>query len=223
MRGSSTNVRHAEPVVVNVYDLSPSNEYLIHVGLGFYHSGVEIHGVEYTFSNDGVQRHGPRQAQAPFRCAIKISTIKMSSMNVDRVVSDLSATRFRPGTYDLRTKNCNHFAEALCLELSRTSPPGWINRIACIGSYCDCLFPNSNNTQASAISRPRNVFGGHGYTLASSGSSVTTTNTATTTTSTSSKSPSSSSSSSSIKDRRKLAADAAMRRIQAKKKKTQQS
>jgi len=33
MRGSSTNVRHAEPVVVNVYDLSPSNEYLIHVGL----------------------------------------------------------------------------------------------------------------------------------------------------------------------------------------------
>ena len=209
MRGSSTNVRHAEPIIVNVYDLNDANEYLIHVGLGFYHSGVEIHGVEYTFSNGGVQRHAPRAAQAPFRVPVRMGTIKMSSTDVDRVVSDLSSTSFRPGTYDLRSKNCNHFAEALCVALLQESPPGWINRVACIGNYCDCLFPKSNNnsTQADAISRPRRtVFSGNGYTLASS--SAPRTNTTTTT-----------SSSVSLTDRRKLAADAALRRMHAKKNK----
>ena len=211
MRGSATNVRHAEPIIINVYDLHDSNEYLIHVGLGFYHTGVEIHGVEYTFSNDGVQRHQPRGAQAPFRIPIRIGTIKMTSADVDRAVSDLSATSFRPGTYDLRSKNCNHFSEALCLVLAQRSPPGWINRIACIGSYCDCLFPNNNTsssaTQADAISRPRRtVFSGNGYTLASSSAPLTSTTTT-------------SNSSVSLTDRRKLAADAALRRMQAKKNK----
>ena len=36
-------------VIVNVYDLSPVNQYTHGFGLGFYHSGVEINGREYTY------------------------------------------------------------------------------------------------------------------------------------------------------------------------------
>ena len=39
-------------VVLNVYDLIPQNDYLFRLGLGAYHSGVEISGVEYSFGGD---------------------------------------------------------------------------------------------------------------------------------------------------------------------------
>ena len=37
------------PVILNVYDLSPQNKYTYCCGLGIYHSGVEVYGVEYAF------------------------------------------------------------------------------------------------------------------------------------------------------------------------------
>ncbi len=36
-------------VIVNVYDLNNINEYLWQIGLGAYHSGVEIEGREFSF------------------------------------------------------------------------------------------------------------------------------------------------------------------------------
>ena len=39
-------------VVLNVYDLSLANRFLFRFGIGAYHSGVEIEGVEYTFHGD---------------------------------------------------------------------------------------------------------------------------------------------------------------------------
>jgi len=44
-----------------VYDLHESNSWLQHVGLGMYHSGLEVGGVEYTFSEAGIGQHPPRQ------------------------------------------------------------------------------------------------------------------------------------------------------------------
>ena len=53
-------------IFVNVYDLHPSNTAFNLVGLGVYHSGVEIQGVETTFGyteqGSGVFEHEPRQA-----------------------------------------------------------------------------------------------------------------------------------------------------------------
>ncbi|WKA11014.1 hypothetical protein VitviT2T_028550 [Vitis vinifera] len=37
------------PVYLNVYDLTPMNGYAYWVGLGIFHSVVEVHGVEYAF------------------------------------------------------------------------------------------------------------------------------------------------------------------------------
>ena len=36
-------------VKLNVYDLVPANGFLYGIGMGFYHSGVEINGQEYTY------------------------------------------------------------------------------------------------------------------------------------------------------------------------------
>ena len=42
-------------VILNVYDLSPESNFigvLQKVGVGFYHSGVEINGLEYTYGGN---------------------------------------------------------------------------------------------------------------------------------------------------------------------------
>ncbi|MQL82767.1 hypothetical protein Taro_015239 [Colocasia esculenta] len=54
------------PVYLNVYDLTPMNGYVYWAGIGVFHSGVEVHGVEYAFgahdySTSGVFEVEPRQ------------------------------------------------------------------------------------------------------------------------------------------------------------------
>ena len=38
------NRRAGEKVILNVYDLNEQNDFLYPLGLGMYHSGVEVHG-----------------------------------------------------------------------------------------------------------------------------------------------------------------------------------
>ena len=57
-----------------MYDLHESNSWLQHVGLGMYHSGVEIGGVEYTFSEAGIGQHPPRRVAAE-GCAYKTTEV----------------------------------------------------------------------------------------------------------------------------------------------------
>ena len=38
-----------EPVILNVYDMFWTNEYTGNIGLGVYHSGLEVYGREYAY------------------------------------------------------------------------------------------------------------------------------------------------------------------------------
>ena len=38
-----------QPVILNVYDMFWTNEYTGNIGLGVYHSGLEIYGREYAY------------------------------------------------------------------------------------------------------------------------------------------------------------------------------
>ena len=66
-----------------MYDLHESNSWLQHVGLGMYHSGVEIGGVEYTFSEAGISQHPPRRVAAE-GCAYK--TTEVRTQNVEAMI-----------------------------------------------------------------------------------------------------------------------------------------
>ena len=44
------NKQAVEPVYLNIYDLNKKiNRFASRIGLGLYHSGVQVHGKEYTF------------------------------------------------------------------------------------------------------------------------------------------------------------------------------
>ncbi|GLU09759.1 hypothetical protein SLE2022_266020 [Rubroshorea leprosula] len=135
-------------VVLNVYDLTPFNNYTIWFGFGIFHSAIEVHGKEYGFGAhdfpvSGVFEVEPRSCpDFVFRCSIKMGHIKMSPSEFRTFIED-AASEYHGDTYHLISKNCNHFTEDISHRLTGKHIPGWVNRLARIGAFCSCLLPES--------------------------------------------------------------------------------
>eukprot|EP00871_Galdieria_phlegrea_P000147 jgi/Galph1/1132/GphlegSOOS_G5853.1 len=157
---------YSEPVYLNVYDLvdpdnperyTAINAYLRKIGVGLYHSGVEVYGVEFCFggseSNEtGVFHVEPRRAQgASYRQSLYMGNTPLSPNEVFLVVQIL-ADEFRGNTFSLLRRNCNHFSDVLCFHLCGKHAPKWVNRLSTIGTRLKWLLPkNLDNPSASPI------------------------------------------------------------------------
>lgn len=134
------------PVYLNVYDLTPINGYMYWAGLGIFHSGVEVHGAEYAFGahdfpTSGVFEVEPRQCPGfKFRKSIFMGTTALDPFEV-RDFMEQQSRLYNGDTYHLITKNCNHFCEDMCYKLTGKKIPKWVNRLARIGSACNCILP----------------------------------------------------------------------------------
>ncbi|MCD7455799.1 hypothetical protein HAX54_029653 [Datura stramonium] len=51
--------------------------------------------------------------------------------------------KYHGDSYHLIAKNCNHFADEVCSRLTGKPIPGWVNRLARVGSFCNCILPES--------------------------------------------------------------------------------
>ncbi|KAL7604557.1 hypothetical protein Lser_V15G17647 [Lactuca serriola] len=149
-RGNSIKCRKqgSVPVYLNVYDLTSMNGYAYWLGLGVYHSGVQVHGVEYAFgcheqATTGIFEGEPKQCEGfTFRKQILIGWTEKNLREVRRIMEDL-AEDYKGISYNLITKNCNHFCNDVCVRLTGNSIPSWINRLARIGFLCNCIIPAS--------------------------------------------------------------------------------
>ncbi|XP_077233258.1 deSI-like protein At4g17486 isoform X2 [Tasmannia lanceolata] len=136
------------PVYLNVYDLTPVNDCVYWAGLGIFHAGVEVHGVEYAFGahdypTSGVFEVEPRQCPGfKFRKSIFIGTTCLDPIQV-REFMEHHAVNYHGDTYHLIVKNCNHFCKDICYKLTGNSIPKWVNRLASIGSLCVCVLPGA--------------------------------------------------------------------------------
>ncbi|CAH2078776.1 unnamed protein product [Thlaspi arvense] len=152
---SSGEGRELTPVYLNVYDLTPVNNYLYWFGIGIFHSGIEAHGLEYCYGaheypTSGVYEVEPRSCPGfIFRRSVLLGTTSMSRSDFRTYMEKLSR-QYHGDTYHLIAKNCNHFTEEVCLQLTGQPIPGWINRLARVGSFCNCLLPES--IQLTAVS-----------------------------------------------------------------------
>ncbi|XP_047311069.1 deSI-like protein At4g17486 [Impatiens glandulifera] len=143
---AATNIQ--TPVILNVYDLTPANHYAVWFGFGIFHSGIEVHGMEYGFGAhdfpiSGVFEVEPRTCPGfIFRTSIPLGHINMSASDfrdfIERVASE-----YHGDTYHLIYKNCNHFTDDMAMRLTAKGIPGWVNRLAKLGSVCSCLLPES--------------------------------------------------------------------------------
>ncbi|KAF3786082.1 DeSI-like protein [Nymphaea thermarum] len=151
-RGHAAKARSGGvPVFLNVYDLTPINGYAYWFGLGIYHSGVQVHGVEYAFGahdapTTGIFEGEPKKcAGFTFRKSILIGRTDLGPKEVRGLMEKL-ADNYTGNTYNLITKNCNHFCNDACLKLTGRPIPRWVNRLARIGSLCNCVLPTGLNT-----------------------------------------------------------------------------
>ncbi|XP_074587979.1 deSI-like protein At4g17486 isoform X2 [Curcuma longa] len=136
------------PVYLNVYDLTHINGYMYWAGLGVFHTGIEVHGVEYAFGahdypTSGVFEVEPRQCPGfRFRKSIFMGTTCLDPLQI-REFMELQSVNYNGDTYHLIMKNCNHFCKDICYKLTGNSIPKWVNRLARIGSLCNCLLPEA--------------------------------------------------------------------------------
>lgn len=136
------------PVYINVYDLTPMNGYVYWAGLGIFHSGVEVHGVEYAFgahdySSSGVFEVEPRQCPGfKFRKSIFIGTTSLDAAQVREFI-ERQAANYNGDTYHLIVKNCNHFCKDICYQLTGKKIPKWVNRLARVGLMFNCCLPQA--------------------------------------------------------------------------------
>ncbi|KAF5461364.1 hypothetical protein F2P56_017469 [Juglans regia] len=134
------------PVYLNVYDLTPINGYAYWLGLGVYHSGVQVHDVEYAFGahdhgTSGVFEVEPKRCPGfTFRKSILIGRTDLGPKEV-RAFMEKLAEGYCGNTYHLITKNCNHFCNDVCTRLTGKPIPRWVNRLARLGSFCNCVLP----------------------------------------------------------------------------------
>ncbi|KAG5000896.1 hypothetical protein AAZX31_08G213600 [Glycine max] len=139
------------PVHLNVYDLTPINGYAYWFGLGVYHSGVQVHDVEFAFGaheypSTGIFEGEPKRCEGfAFRKTILIGKTDMGPCEVRAVMEELAA-EYRGNAYNLITKNCNHFCNDACLRLTGNPIPSWVNRLARIGFMCNCVLPVTLNS-----------------------------------------------------------------------------
>ncbi|GAB2215378.1 hypothetical protein Droror1_Dr00019761 [Drosera rotundifolia] len=138
------------PVYLNVYDLSSINGYAYWVGLGVYHSGVQVHDVEYAFgAHDhpatGIFEVEPKHCPGfTFRKSILIGRTDLGAKEVRGLMEKL-AKDYVGYTYHLIKKNCNHFCNDVCIQLTGKPIPSWVNRLARLGLLCKCVLPSALN------------------------------------------------------------------------------
>lgn len=166
-------------VILNVYDLIDQTP----ICCGFFHTGVEIMGTEYSFAGGaGVYDCAPRSAQdGRFRESIVLGSVESSA--VARTALDRIRSEFHGDAYSLIFKNCNDFSSAYVKALLGRDIPGRVNRLARLGRAWPirCFLPphlkaGGNNgatpAQAPLLTRPQPpLFQGAGNTLNGSNSS----------------------------------------------------
>lgn len=133
------------PVYLNVYDLNRLNSYTGPVGFGVYHTGVEVHGTEYSFgghpySISGIFEMDPRSAAElgqnfNYKETVLLGQTFLDIESVHEIVQQLGED-FKGYTYHLVHKNCNHFSMAFSRILCGAEIPNWVNRLA---SLTACL------------------------------------------------------------------------------------
>jgi len=173
------------PVYLNVYDLHHANSYGYFVGLGAFHSGVEIGDKEYAFGGHeynftGVYESTPRVVVgAAFRESILLGETSLTRTEIQNILNELSLDYVGVSYHPIK-RNCNAFSNDLSLRLLNKPIPSYVNRLAYFGSFMTCIPVNtllsivgftpptadvSTNTKES----DETPFFGTGYSLTASG------------------------------------------------------
>jgi hypothetical protein len=75
-----------------------------------------------------------------FQCEILHGFTVQPQSEIDAIIKEASDV-FQGTSYNLLSKNCNHFTAYLCEKLTGRPGPAWLNRAASIGVALPCVVP----------------------------------------------------------------------------------
>ena len=81
--------------------------------LGFYHTGIEIFGREFTYCCDkGIVRHKPRRCEwGHFLGTICLGDVCLTLQQLEQLLEEMSREGFSSADYDVMENSCNVFSE----------------------------------------------------------------------------------------------------------------
>ncbi|EPQ62107.1 Bgt-1000 [Blumeria graminis f. sp. tritici] len=138
-------------VLINIYDLLPPGKLsslLWACGSALLHSGVVINNREYAYGGHnskgvtGIYYTSPKSVPpgGTFRCKILHGFTVRPMTEIDTIIKEASLV-FQGTSYNILTKNCNHFTSYLLEKLTSRPGPSWLNRAANIGVALPCVVP----------------------------------------------------------------------------------
>ena len=138
-------------VFLNIYNLNPvANKFLGPIGLGIYHSGIIIEGIEYSFGSGANNCEGgifgivPGTYNKDLKKTIIIGETNLTDYDIDCIIGSFRH-QFLENEYNLIRNNCNDFTKMFAKELCNYKQPRGINRLARIGKkICCCCFYKKN-------------------------------------------------------------------------------
>lgn len=118
-------------------------------------TAVEIGGIEYSFAGGaGIFCMTPKQAPgAVYRESIVMGQVPDGAAAIARAIEVLRP-EFGPDDYNLLSRNCNAFADRLCVELVGKGIPRYCNRLASFGSFFSCFLPRELTQEAPVNQDP---------------------------------------------------------------------
>lgn len=122
-------------VFLNIYDLNDEwlqsnhiSKDLLNIG-GAFHAGVEVHGKEWYFGQDGIECQEPRNHDVHvYRTSIPMGSTCYPEAEVHRFMNLVMSKQWQGREYDMLERNCCSFAEALCQYLVGRAVPNWVTR-----------------------------------------------------------------------------------------------
>jgi len=131
------------PVLLNIYDMYWTNQYTTALGVGVFHTGIEVHGVEFAYGGhpfefSGIFEITPKDSDDlgehyKYKETVHLGYTNFTKEEVKQAVTHLGRD-FKGISYHLMSKNCNHFSKELCQLLCGKEPPNWVNRLAYVSS-----------------------------------------------------------------------------------------
>ena len=133
-------------VYINVYDIINKNRMVEKIGMGIYHTGIEINGSEYAYGGNslmettGVYEIEPRSHEAfAFRETLEAGYAPDWETVWDSLQSLMK--KYKANQYDMLMRNCNHFSDEFLRLITGQGLPSHLNRAAYVGSFLHCLVP----------------------------------------------------------------------------------